>query len=723
MEFRIADTFSDSLARLTGEEQKAVKTTAFDLQMDPSNPGLSFHKLEKARDRNFWSVRVSRDIRLIVHKTQSSLLLCYVGHHDKAYDWAERRRLEAHPKTGAAQMVEIRERIEEIRIPKYVDSEVPTAKRDLFFAVSDGELLSYGVPTDWLATVRSATEDSLLTIADHLPGEAAEALLELATGGQPRVGLNASAQFPRVDGAPAGDDSANLEMLIADESINETGGVVALTESFEHPDAQRRFRTIESPEELQRALDFPWDKWTVFLHPQQRALVEREQSGPARVSGSAGTGKTIVALHRAVHLAKSNPHGRVLLATYSEPLANALATRLRRLISSEPRLGDRIDVGAIPAIGERLYRSLLGPLRLAPREVVLRLMREALAKSGDSKFSFAFLMSEWDQVVDASQLSTWEGYRDTGRLGRKTRLNEDRRKGLWAIFDEVRNALDKAALVTEAGMFVRLAAAVGKAKNPPYEFAVIDEAQDISASQLKFLAALGGNRPNALFFAGDLGQRIFQQPFSWKALGVDVRGRAGTLRVNYRTSHQIRAQADRLLEGEIADVDGNAESRRDAISVFNGLPPVVQTYANSEAEIKAVGEWLAARAAELVAPHEIGIFVRSSEQLDRAKVAAETAKLPYKVLDERVDAVGGFVAIGTMHLAKGLEFRAVAVMACDDEVIPLQARIDTVGEDSDLKEVYDTERQLLYVACTRARDFLLVTGVDPASEFLDDLRA
>lgn len=350
-------------------------------------------------------------------------------------------------------------------------------------------------------------------------------------------------------------------------------------------------------------------------------------------------------------------------------------------------------------------------------------MRGALAKSGDSKFSLAFLMSEWDQVVDASQLSAWEGYRDSGRLGRKTRLNEDRRKALWEIFDGVRRELDKAGLNTEAGLFAKLTLAVGKAKNAPYEFAVVDEAQDISVSQLKFLAALGGNRPNALFFAGDLGQRIFQLPFSWKALGVDVRGRARTLRVNYRTSHQIRAQADRLLEAEISDADGNSETRRDAISAFNGVPPIVQTYRDFKAEIEAVGEWLAARAGESVAAHEIGIFVRSVEHLGRAKAAAEAAKLPCKILDERVNAVGGFAAIGTMHLAKGLEFRAVAVMACDDEIIPLQARIDTVGEDSDLKEVYDTERQLLYVACTRARDFLLVTGVEPASEFLDDLRA
>jgi superfamily I DNA/RNA helicase len=470
-------------------------------------------------------------------------------------------------------------------------------------------------------------------------------------------------------------------------------------------------------------LDFPWEKWTVFLHPEQRALVERDQSGPARVSGSAGTGKTIVALHRAVYLAKAYPNGRVLLMTYSVPLANALATRLRRLISSEPRLGDRIDVAAIPAVGERLYRSLVGPAKLASRELVVRLMKESLAASGDSTSSLSFLMSEWDQVVDAWQLESWEGYRDVGRLGRKTRLREDRRKALWAIFGGVQQGLAKAGEVTEAGMFAKLTIAVAKAKKPPYDFAVVDEAQDISVSQLRFFAALGGNRPNALFFAGDLGQRIFQQPFSWKTLGVDIRGRARTLRVNYRTSHQIRAQADRLLEDQIADVDGNTETRGDAISVFNGVPPSIQTFANDETEMRAVAAWLADRVGESVAPHEIGVFVRSAEQLRRAKEAAEVAKLPFKILDDRVEGVSGYASIGSMHLAKGLEFRAVAVMACDDEVIPLQARIDTVGEDSDLKEVYDTERQLLYVACTRARDFLLVSGVEPVSEFLDDLRA
>src|SRR6266478_3281522 len=188
MEFRIADTFTESLARLTGEEQKAVKITAFDLQMHPAHPGMQLHKLDKARDPHFLSVRVSRDIRLIVHRTAASLLLCYVDHHDNAYRWAERRKLEIHPKTGAAQLVEIRETVQEILIPAYVDAAQPAPPQvRLFEHVAAEALLSYGVPAEWVHDVRHANEDTLLTLADHLPSEAAEALLELATGGKPPV--------------------------------------------------------------------------------------------------------------------------------------------------------------------------------------------------------------------------------------------------------------------------------------------------------------------------------------------------------------------------------------------------------------------------------------------------------------------------------------------------------------------------------------------------------
>jgi mRNA-degrading endonuclease RelE of RelBE toxin-antitoxin system len=689
MEFRIADTFTDSLTRLRAEDQKAVKTAAFDLQLNPACPGLNFHRIDKSKDKNFWSVRVGSDIRLIVHKTTSSFLLCYADHHDKAYAWAERRKLETHPKTGAAQFVEIRERVEEVAVPVYVEVARPKPPAPPLFAhLTDEALLSYGVPVEWLADVRQATEDSILTLSDHLPSEAGEALLELATGGKPQVP-------PPV---PAG---AN---------------------PFTHPDALRRFRVMKDVEELERAFTYPWEKWTIFLHPSQREWVERDYGGPARVSGSAGTGKTIVALHRAVFLVRANPDSRVLLTTFSETLANALRTKLRRLISNEPRLGERLEVHAMNAIAERLYEQHLGRPKIASPEVIRRFMTEAAAKVADFKFSLSFLLTEWGELVDAWQLESWESYRDIKRLGRKTRLQESQRATLWAVLDAVRGRLHAEGFVTYAEIFTRLASQLESRKHPPFEFIVVDEAQDLSVSQLRFLAALGGKRPNSLFFAGDLGQRIFQQPFSWKSLGVDIRGRARTLHINYRTSHQIRMQTDRLLGPEVADVDGNTENRRGTVSVFNGPAPVVRTFNSQEEENDAVGAWLAERNREGVMPHEFGVFVRSDAEVERARAAVIKSGLPSKMLDEHVETTSGQISIGTMHLAKGLEFRAVVVMACDDEIIPLQSRIETVADDTDLEEIYNTERHLLYVACTRARDSLIVTSVEPASEFLDDLK-
>jgi superfamily I DNA/RNA helicase len=558
----------------------------------------------------------------------------------------------------------------------------------LFAELSDDTLLGYGVPAEWLPDARAATEDSILALVDHLPSEAAEALLELATGGKPRVAKPAAAISP-----------------------------------FDHPDAQRRFRVMANVEELARALDFPWEKWTVFLHPEQREWVDRDYSGPARVSGSAGTGKTIVALHRAVHLARQNPDARVLLTTFTDTLASALQTKLKRLISSEPRLGERIDVYSLPAIGQRLYKSQIGPIKLADRQQIDEALREASASVDRHKYTHQFLRTEWEQLVDAWQLGSWDAYRDVPRLGRKTRLPEAQRAFVWSIFQRVIATLEAKGLITEARLFSALASKVRQSGKSPYDFVVVDESQDLTIAQLRFLAALGADRPNAIFFAGDTGQRIFQQPFSWKSLGVDIRGRSRTLRVNYRTSHQIRMQADRLLGPEVTDIDGNAEKRNDTVSVYNGPLPNIRTCENQEEEIAAVGAWLADLATKGVQPHEIGLFVRSAGELDRAKAAAKVAELPAKILDERVDTTSGHVSISTMHLAKGLEFRAVAVMACDDEIIPLQERIQSVGDDADLQEVYDTERHLLYVACTRARDHLLVTSVEPASEFLDDLRA
>lgn len=465
-----------------------------------------------------------------------------------------------------------------------------------------------------------------------------------------------------------------------------------------------------------------------------------------RISGSAGTGKTIVALHRAVHLARLHDDARVLLTTFSDTLANALRPRLRLLIGNEPRIAERLEVHSTTAIARRLYEVHLGKVNLASEPEQRSMLMEAGLAAGPQKFSPQFLWMEWQTVVDAWQLDSWESYRDVKRLGRKTRLAETQRLLLWDLFERMRRALHERGLITEPAMFHRLAAKLATLPRPTFDYVIVDEAQDVSAGELRFLSALSGgapgnepaatapagdhpeggdanqrSRPGRLFFTGDLGQRIFQQPFSWTSLGVDIRGRSSRLRINYRTSHQIRSHADRLLGPELSDVDGVTEERKGTISVFEGLAPTIAVEKSETAERDRVAAWIRARTEEGLRPHELAIFVRSDAEIPRAEAAATAAALPFVVLTDKMETKHAHLTIATMHRAKGLEFRAVIVMACNDEVIPLQSRIESVSDESDLEEVYQTERHLLYVACTRARDQLLLTGVGAGSEFLEDL--
>ena len=690
MDFRIADTFTDSLTKLTAKEQKAVKTTAFDLQLNPAKPSMQFHRIDRSRDQNFWSITVTMDLRIIVHKTSKSLLLCYVDHHDAAYRWAINRKIERHPKTGAAQLVELHERIEEIGAygGNYVPDQISAQARNLFADTPADDLLRYGVPESWIDAVRKATEDTLFDLVVHLPQEAAEALLELATGGTPQVPLQAG-----VDADP-----------------------------FEHADAQRRFNTLADAKALERAMDFPWERWAIFLHPSQRQFVESRYSGPVRISGSAGTGKTVVALHRAVYQARTNPDARILLTTFWRTLAEASATKLDRLVGNEPEIRSRIVARSLRDICNELYAHHFGKPNVIPGANLRALLEHNAAAVCSNTLGLATFMDEWEGVIDAFQIQSWAEYRESPRHGRRIPLDSGQRETLWAAFARVRHALAANGQVTVGQMFGRLASLYGTEAPPPFDFVIVDEAQDLGVAELRFLAALGRSRPDSLFFTGDLGQRIFRQPFPWQILGIDIRGRTHTLPINYRTSHQIRANADRLLPDRLVDADGIEELREGTVSLFNGPVPVIAMHGNTEAEAEAVAAWLRHLAAE-VPLREIGIFVRSPGLLQRARRALDLAGLKTSELSDIAHPQADTVSLGPMHLAKGLEFRAVAVMACDAGALPLRSRIEVVGEAADLEDVYTTERHLLYVACSRAREHLLITGVEPGSRFLDALRS
>lgn len=684
MNLLIADTFTASFNRLSGLDQKAVKASVFDLQMDPTGNGLQLHRIDKSKDPNFWSARVNRDIRLIVHKTGDSLLVAYVGHHDEAYAWAQRRRIEAHPRTGAVQIVEVRELVEEIAPPATFDFVFPepatskeraAAAPALFSSLDDDALLSIGVPADWLADVRAASEDGFFALTSHLPAEASEALLEYAATGR----LVAPTPLP------------------------------AVADPFAHPDALRRIRLIADQEELEQALAFPWEKWGVFLHPSQRALVEHSFSGPARVAGSAGTGKTIVAIHRAVSLARENPSARVLLASFSDPLAAELAKKVLVLAPDTGGVVPRITTSSFQGIAEQMFQLEHGVRPRIASDAVLRERLRAAAASEDIKgFSERFLLSEWTNVIDAWGLASLDAYSTVQRMGRKSRLGPNQRARLWPVFQTVRDALAAERYTTWANVFTGLADALAQRSSKPFDHVVIDEAQDLAPAELRFFAALAPAKANGLFLSGDVGQRIFQHPFSWASLGVDVRGRSHTLKVCYRTSQQIRRAADKLLPTILRDTDGLEDERRGIISVFAGPPPEVKSLPTTTAEADAVRETVESWLSDGIAPHEIGLFVRTPQLVTRARAA--------------ITGFAGADAMTTapMSLAKGLEFRAVVVMACDEGILPLDARVADAADEAELDDIYETERRLLYVACTRAREHLLLTGVTPTSEYLAD---
>jgi superfamily I DNA/RNA helicase len=369
-----------------------------------------------------------------------------------------------------------------------------------------------------------------------------------------------------------------------------------------------------------------------------------------------------------------------------------------------------------------LHEQALGVIpNIAMPAQVNAALKAAAADQNETRFTQRFLATEWRHVVDAWQLRTWAAYRDVTRLGRKTRIGGNQREALWAVFQRAQALLQARNVVTWAETVSRVTDHYRAAAAKPFTHAVIDEAQDISIPQLRLLAAIVPDAADNLFFAGDIGQRIFQQPFSWLSQGVDVRGRSSSLNVNYRTSHQIRRRADLLLPPHVRDVDGYEEGRRGTISVFDGPEPDVGLFDSEADEIEFAAAWIGKLVANGVAPHEIAILVRSTDQFDRAKAAIKAAGQKWVSLHERPDVPDGRVVVGTMDLAKGMEFRAVAVMACDDEVIPLQSRIESAAEESELDEIFDSERHLLYVACTRARDHVAVTGLQPGSEFLTDI--
>ncbi len=666
----LAPQLFEAASALSDMEKAQVIEFIRRFQQDPRHPSLQVHQIQRA-GKDIWSAYVNKDLRAICHLDGDTWTIAHVDHHDKAYLWAERRQIGRHPITGGLQIVE------EAQITRTVEKviTVPVAA-PLFANSADTYLLSLGVPPTWLTVIREIrSDDQLLDVIAKLPPEVSERLMSLASGDLP------TPPVPLPPGRPI----------------------------QEAPDTQERFYTVGDEAELKAALSAPMERWITFLHPSQRALVTRIYKGPAKISGAAGTGKTVVGLHRARHLAKNG--NQVLFSSYVGTLCENLAHQLDRLCSPAERA--QIQVRTLHAQAKELVHRVEPNAQVANGDQVDALL-EQYRRRHAAGFEPGMVRAEWDQVIRPQALQTWDDYRRAKRAGRGKGISVQDRKTLWQVFSAVISALQQQNRYDWPGLVLRAEALLGSGQvESPFDAVIVDEAQDLGPLELRLVARLAQKAPHQLLLLGDSGQRIYTPGQSLSGLGIDIRGRSTVLKINYRTTEQIRRLADQLRRASTDPDEPEVAAR----SLLKGPAPRLKGFVQQSDEltfiVQATKDWLQNRAPEAVA-----VFARTNDLLDLLGSQLTAAAVPFCRLSE--DKPGPGVRLGTLHRAKGLEFQAVVVAFAGDRQLPQPAAI--AGPDpADIDAGLDQERQLLYVAMTRARDELLITWHGKVSRFLAPL--
>ena len=672
-----------AVARLSTHEQAAVMTFINEFYKNPAQPGIQLHTIAAARSKGLWSGRVNQDLRVILHKDGDTWVLLHVDHHDPAYRWAERRDVGRHPVTGALQIVESVETIREIERVVHVEPAKPP-----IFPIekqSDSYLLSLGIPENWLPTLRTVTDDDeqLASVVEKLPADVALRIIDLAAG--------------KLVTPPA--------PLAMDRPLTDS------------TDTRSQFYVVEDAAGLTAALAAPLDRWIAFLHPSQREVVEAAPRGPVKVSGSAGTGKTVVLLHRARYLSRRGQ--RVLLTSFVSTLCENLQRNLRKLCTPDEL--SRITVSTVHKQALDLVRKSNPKLRVAQPEETEALL-DSLRPLHAANFEESFVRSEWESVIQQQGLRTWDEYRAARRTGRGRGLSVSERKDLWRLFGEVYNRLDERSLLDFASLCRRAESLLTEGKiESPYQAVLIDEVQDLKPAELRFAKALCAANAGQLLLAGDTGQRIYPGGFTLNSLGIDVRGRSHTLRINYRTTEQIRRLADRVLGEAADDMDGERESRRGTRSLLRGPHPALRGFGSAEGENEGIVVWLRERFQRGLQPAEVACFARTARRIEELRAVLGKSQIESQLLSENDGNAATGLQLGTMHRAKGLEYKAVVVLDCGEGSLPSPTALRGRTDPLDREQAEERERQLLYVAMTRARDELLLTWNGEVSRFLQNL--
>jgi superfamily I DNA/RNA helicase/mRNA-degrading endonuclease RelE of RelBE toxin-antitoxin system len=671
----LAQDFLANLSKLPASIQSKVLKWALKFQSDPTSNGINYETIKAARDKNLRSVRIDQDWRGIVFKPDKGdvYVLMYVDKHDDAYSWAQTKRVAINPVTGAMQVFAVESLVEANQSPAH--NSTPTAPsqpkpKPLFENLSDANLISIGTPPELITQVREIhTEEELDAMQSILPVEAYEGLFLIAAG-------------------DTVDDILNSRETRVDQAIDTEDFAKAL----DTPESQSRFVVVADPETMTAILNAPLAQWRIFLHPTQRKLTTATLSGPARILGGAGTGKTVLAMHRAKWLAEHQEgQGKSLLfTTFTRNLAQDIEENLKNLCAKEVMeriLVQNLDAWVHGFLRKQKYEyTIVFDRHQGPAAEAWKLALSVADSSLD--LPPGFYEEELENVILAQGISTRDEYRLARRKGRGTILNRSKRDAIWPVFEEYRTALTLRKL-KEVDDAYRDAASLLKDQPPVFQSIVVDETQDFGPQALRLLRAMVPQGKNDLFFVGDGHQRIYNRHrASMSACGIDIRGRGKKLYLNYRTTEQIRRAAVALLEGcEVDDLDEGSDEVRKYKSVSRGEPPEKIQVKHLDEGFKIACE-LVGKALESKRSVCVLVSTKTEAKDILAKLRSSAMEAQLIGPDQRDVPDSAAARVATMHRAKGLEF---------DEVV-----IVGKAPSGDHKTSFDY-RRLLYVALTRAK--------------------
>lgn len=587
----ISTDFLTAYAALPRQKQGKVTEFFNKFRNDPMHPGINFEKINEGIDKNICSVRIDDTYRgIVVREPESNVyILLWVDHHDEAYAWAKRKKCSINKLTGSVQIFDVQEVIEE---QKVIDEPA------LFANISDEVFEKIGLPEEQLPMVKAIkTLEGLHSLKAAIPEEAFEGLEWLGNGFSVEEVLDTL--YPETEKV----------------EVKENDFAAALQTDT----SRKSFVIVEGEEELQAIMQEPLEKWRIFLHPTQRKVVEKNFNGPAKVLGGAGTGKTVVAMHRAKILASNlESNEKILFTTYTKNLAEDIKDNLRKICTAEEM--KRIDIINLDAWVSNFLRRQGYEYQIVYDEEVDKAWRDAIAiAGGDLNFVENFYKDEWVKVVQAQEVYDKVSYCKASRIGRGVRLDRKVRMQIWDVFDEYQNIMnEKLQRDVETAMYECRKILENKKLTGQYTSIIVDEGQDLSPSAYRLLRSLAGDEHrNDIFIVGDSHQRIYRNKAVLSKCGINVRGRSSYLRINYRTTEEIRKFAFGLLNGvSFDDLDDDYDNGKGCQSLTHGDKPEIKEFATPEKEL----DYLVSRIHELetagIEQKNICIVARTHKLLD-----------------------------------------------------------------------------------------------------------